>query len=200
MSLGAEPVAILVWEATQLFPAASPRTGRAFRWKSNSLPSCLIYSHSHGTSMTFSSTHPSFWTKNAWKHQPEVQCLREFLNLNFLPELGPCFPFRRIVMSTFLPFRRGDWKSSCRKQNGNRTGRDAKFVCVYLYLLKALENLCANVASVVERASAFISATTTVLTQLKGVFGFSGSECIGGGNRKIRGLSKSQTHCSFTRF
>jgi hypothetical protein len=49
----------------------------------------------------------------------------------------------------------------------NRTGRDAKFVCVYLYLLKALESSGANVASIVERASASKLVGTTLLTKLK---------------------------------
>ena len=89
-------------------------------------------------------------------------------------------------MSTFLPFQPGDWKSSCRKQNGNRTGRDAKFVCVYLYLLKALEILGANVASVVERASASILVTTTVLTQLKESSVSPGASVLEEAIRKIR--------------
>jgi len=49
----------------------------------------------------------------------------------------------------------------------NRTGRDAKFVCVYLKLLQMLQDACINVASVVERASASTIVSRTLLNRLK---------------------------------
>jgi hypothetical protein len=49
----------------------------------------------------------------------------------------------------------------------NRTGRDAKFVCVYLRLLQMLQEAHINVASVVERASASTIVSRTLLEGLK---------------------------------
>lgn len=49
----------------------------------------------------------------------------------------------------------------------NRTGREAKFVSVYLHLLKALQESKVNVASVVERASGSMLVSTTLLDLLK---------------------------------
>jgi len=52
-------------------------------------------------------------------------------------------------------------------QERNRKGREATFVCVYLYMLEALARSGANVASVVERASASMLVSTTLLQDLK---------------------------------
>jgi hypothetical protein len=49
----------------------------------------------------------------------------------------------------------------------NRTGRDAKFVCVYLRLLQMLQEVRINVASVVERASASTIVGHALLRGLK---------------------------------
>ncbi|MFN3408476.1 MAG: DNA double-strand break repair nuclease NurA [Limisphaerales bacterium] len=49
----------------------------------------------------------------------------------------------------------------------NRTGREAKFVSVYLHLLKTLQESKVNVASVVERASGSMLVSTTLLDLLK---------------------------------
>ncbi|MBI4324664.1 MAG: hypothetical protein HY674_05315 [Chloroflexi bacterium] len=68
----------------------------------------------------------------------------------------------------------------------NRTGRDAKFVCVYLHLLKALESSGANVASVVERASASTLVCRTLLDQLKGSSVSSGSADLENAKNRIR--------------
>ena len=67
-----------------------------------------------------------------------------------------------------------------------RTGRDSTFVCVYLYMLKALANSGANVASVVERASTSMLVSTTLLKDLNKSSVSPGASVLEEAARRIR--------------
>ena len=70
----------------------------------------------------------------------------------------------------------------------NRGGREAAFVCVYLHLLKTLQDSGANVVSVVERASASMLVSTTLLQRLKESPASPGASEIEDAIAKIRGF------------
>jgi hypothetical protein len=96
-----------------------------------------------------------------------VQCLGRRPKPDFLFLHGALVnPVSAYADQHFPAFSTRGLEILLRSAERNRTGRDAKFVCVYLHLLKALKNSGANVASIVERASTSMLVGTTLLTHL----------------------------------
>lgn len=67
-----------------------------------------------------------------------------------------------------------------------RSGRDADFVSVYLFLLNALRNSAVNIASVVERASGSTLMIETILKQIKSTDVSPGSDLLTDTKNRIK--------------
>lgn len=96
-----------------------------------------------------------------------VQCIHDGPRPEFLFLHGSLVnPVSAYGDETFPPFSSRGLEILLPPEERARTGRDATFVCVYLFLLKALESSGVNVTSVVERASASTLVSRTLLDRL----------------------------------
>lgn len=97
-----------------------------------------------------------------------VECLKRAPRPEFLFLHGALVnPVSAYADEHFPAFSRRGLEILLPHDDCKRSGRDAKFVSVYLSLLQALKDSGANVASVVERASGSILVSTTLLDLLK---------------------------------
>jgi hypothetical protein len=167
-SLGAEPVAIRVGSYT-VVPGSGAADRESFQMEKQLIAELFDMRSSHGIFDDFFED-PSKLRDAARvcaELSAAVQCLTRTPKPHFLFLHGALVnPVSAYSDEYFPAFSARGLETLLPPPARNRTGRDAKFVCVYLYLLNTLANSGANVASVVERASASMLVSTTLLGEL----------------------------------
>ncbi|HSV98698.1 MAG TPA: hypothetical protein VLI39_00890 [Sedimentisphaerales bacterium] len=168
MSLGAEPVAVRVGSYT-VVPGKKTPDRESFQMEKQLVAELFDLSSSQGVFEDLFED-PSKLRDAArfcMEAAAAVQCLGRTPKPDFLFLHGALVnPVSAYADQHFPAFSRRGIETLLPPAEHNRTQRDAKFVCVYLHLLKALENSLANVVSVVERASTSMLVSTTLLLQL----------------------------------
>lgn len=167
-SLGAEPVAVRVGSYT-VVPGDKSENRERFEMEKQLVAELFDLSSSHGIFDDLFEDPSKL--RDAARYCMEVsaavQCLARQPKPEFLFLHGALVnPISAYADQHFPAFSPRGLEILLPPGERNRTGRDAKFVCVHLDLLKALQTSGANVASVVERASASMLVSTTLLTQL----------------------------------
>jgi hypothetical protein len=167
-SLGAEPVAIRVGSYT-VIPGAAGQDREAFQMEKQLVAELFDTTSSQGffDDLFEDPSKLRDAARFCLEASAAVQCLGRDPKPAFLFLHGALVnPVSAYADEHFPSFSRKGLELLLPPDQRQRTGRDAKFVCVYLHLLKALENSGTNVASVVERASASVLVCTTLLQEL----------------------------------
>ncbi len=188
MSLGAEPVAVRVGSYT-VVPGRKTRDREDFRMEKQLVAELFDLSGSGGIFDDLFED-PSKLRDAArfcMETSAAVQCLGRTPKPEFLFLHGALVnPVSAYADKHFPAFSARGLEVLLPPSERDREGRDAEFVCVYLHLLKALENSGANVASVVERASASMLVSTTLLAQLAESPGSPGASVLQEAIHRIR--------------
>ncbi len=170
VSLGTEPVAVRVGSYT-VVPGKKTPDRESFQMEKQLVAELFDLSSSHGIFEDLFED-PSKLRDAArfcMEASAAVQCLGRTPEPDFLFLHGALVnPVSAYADKNFPAFSARGLEILLPPAERNRTGRDAEFVCVYLHLLNALKGSGANVASVVERASASTLVCRTLLDQLKG--------------------------------
>jgi hypothetical protein len=167
-SLGAEPVAIRVG-SYNVIPGAAGQDREAFQMEKQLVAELFDTTSSQGffDDLFEDPSKLRDAARFCLEASAAVQCLGRDPKPAFLFLHGALVnPVSAYADEHFPSFSRKGLELLLPPDQRQRTGRDAKFVCVYLHLLKALENSGTNVASVVERASASVLVCTTLLQEL----------------------------------
>lgn len=168
-SLGAEPVAVRVGSYT-VVPGGQPPDREKFRMEKQLVAELFDLTSAHGLFDDLFED-PSKLRDAArfcLEASAGVECLGQSPKPEFLFLHGALVnPVSAYADEHFPGFSARGLEILLPPEERNRTGKDAKFVCVYLHLLKALQTSGVNVASVVERASGSMLVSTTLLDRLK---------------------------------
>ena len=188
MSLGAEPIAVRVGSYT-VVPGSKTSDRESFKMEKQLVAELFDMSSSEGIFEDLFED-PSKLRDAArfcMEASAAVQCLCQHRKPDFLFLHGALVnPVSAYADQHFPSFSARGLEILLPPSERSRTERNAKFVCVYLHLLKALETSGANVASVVERASASTLVCRTLLDQLKGSSVSSGSVDLEKAKDRIR--------------
>ena len=168
-SLGAEPVAIRVGSYT-VIPGCKDSSRESFRMEKQLVAELFDLRSSQGFFEDLFEDPSKL--RDAARFCLEVagatQCLRQSPQPQFLFLHGSLVnPVSAYADQHFPAFSRRGLEILLPENERQRTGREAKFVCVYLRLLQMLQEPGINVASVVERASASTIVSRSLLEQLK---------------------------------
>jgi len=167
-SLGAEPIAVRVGSYT-VIPGATGERREDFRMEKQLVAELF---DTNGADNVYEDLFedPSKLRDAArfcLETSAAVQCLDRTPKPEFLFLHGALVnPVSAYADANFPAFSKRGLEILLPPPERDRTGRDAKFVSVYLYLLETLQASGVNVASVVERASTSTLVSTALLDQL----------------------------------
>jgi hypothetical protein len=168
-SLGAEPVAIRVGSYT-VIPGSTNPARETFRIEKQLVAELFDMRSSQGIfdDLFEDPSKLRDAARMALEAAAGTQCLTQTPKPAFLLLHGALVnPVSAYADGNFPSFSQRGLEILLPPEERNRTGRDAKFVCVYLRLLQMLQDAHINVASVVERASASTIVCRTLLERLK---------------------------------
>jgi len=168
-SLGAEPVAIRVGSYT-VIPGSTSSARENFRIEKQLVAELFDMRSSQGIfdDLFEDPSKLRDAARMALEASAATQCLTQNPKPAFLFLHGALVnPVSAYADVNFPSFSHRGLEVLLTPDERNRTGRDAKFVCVYLRLLQILQEAQINVASVVERASTSTLVCRTLLEKLK---------------------------------
>lgn len=168
-SLGAEPVAIRVGSYT-VIPGRKDPQRESFRMEKQLVAELFDLRSSNGLfdDLFEDPSKLRDAARMSLEAAAATQCLTQVPKPDFLFLHGALVnPVSAYADENFPAFSERGLETLLPPNDRNRTGRDAKFVCVYLRLLQLLQQSGTNIASVVERASSSKIVTKALLDQLK---------------------------------
>lgn len=187
-SLGAEPIGIRVGSYT-VIPGATDHTRETFRVENQLVTELYESTHEDGLydGLFEDASKLREAARMALETAGAVACLAGKPKPHFLFLHGALVnPVSAYAQDKFPQFSKRGLEALLPPGERERTGRNAKFVSVYLKLLETLRDANVNVAGVVERASISSLVSLTLLDNMKQSDFSPGSTAIEAAKAKIR--------------